>query len=54
MIMMELTKICGMFGLKFKEKLCLQKTERARVQEVLRLLRIGVPIMTVSEIASGG
>ena len=43
-----------MFGLKFKEKPFLQKTERARVQEVLRLLRIGVPIMTVSEIASGG
>ena len=45
---------CVRFGLKFKEKFCLQKTERARVQEVLRLLRIGVPIMTVSEIASGG
>ena len=45
---------CVMFGLKFKEKFCLQKTERARVQEVLRLLRIGVPIMTVSEIASVG
>ena len=54
MIMMGIENFFGMFGPKFKEKLCLQKTERARVQEVLRLLRIGVPIMTVSEIASGG
>ena len=54
MIIMESTINCVTFGPKFKEKLCLQKTERARVQEVLRLLRIGVPIMTVSEIASGG
>ena len=54
MIMLELKKTYMMFGLKFKEKFCLQKTERARVQEVLRLLRIGVPIMTVSKIVSGG
>ena len=54
MIIMESTINCVMCGPKFKEKFCLQKTERARVQEVLRLLRIGVPIMTVSEIASVG